>query len=60
MISWPHVASVLHLAVVAGVLYDDDVLERVEALHHAVDLLLDRRGLALAPRAVDRHQRLGV
>ena len=32
----------------------------VEVAHHLVDLLLDRRGLALAPRAVDGDQRLGL
>ncbi len=56
----PDVAAIAHLALVAGVLDDDDVLERVEVGHHRVDLLLDRRRLALAPRAVDRDQRLGV
>ena len=56
----PDVAAVLHLAVGVGVLDDDDVLERLEVAHHLVDLLLDRRGLALAPRAVDGDQRLGL
>jgi hypothetical protein len=31
-----------------------------EVGHDLVDLLLDRRGLALAPRAVDGDERLGV
>ena len=56
----PEVAALLHRAVGAGVLDDDDRLEVLEVAHLLVDLLLDRRGLALAPRAVDRDQRLGL
>ena len=52
------VAAILHLALDAGVLDDDDVLERLQVGHDVVDLLLDRGGLALAPGAVDGDQRL--
>ena len=54
----PEVAALLHRAVGARVLHDDHGLEVVEPAHDRVDLLLDRRGLALAARAVDRDQRL--
>ena len=40
--------------------HDDDVLERLEVADHGVDGGLDRRGLALAPSAVDGDQHLGV
>lgn len=56
----PDVAPVLHLAVLTRVLDHDDVLERLEVLHHLVDLVLDRCRLALAPRAVDGDQRLAL
>ena len=56
----PEVAPLLHRAVGARVLDDDDRLETLEAAHHLVDLLLDRRRLALAARAVDGDQRLGL
>jgi hypothetical protein len=54
------VAARAHLHVVAGVAHDDDVLERLEVAHHRIDSRLDGRGLALAPRAVDGDQRLGL
>ena len=56
----PDVAAVLHLAVGVGSLDHDDVLERLEVAHLLVDRLLDVRGLALAPGAVDGDQRLGL
>ncbi len=54
----PDVAAVLHLAVGVCVLDDEDRLDRADAADLLVHRLLDRRGLALAPGAVHRHQRL--
>ena len=56
----PDVAAVLHLTLGAGSLDHDDVLERLQLAHLLVDRLLDVRGLALAPGAVDSDQRLGL
>jgi len=54
----PHVAALLHVAVGVRVLDDEDRLDRGDVADLLVHLLLDRRGLALAPRAIDGHQRL--
>ena len=56
----PDVAALLHLALGALGLHDDDVLEVLQIAHHRVDLLLDRRDLALARGTVDGDQRLGL
>ena len=56
----PEVAALLHLALGLGVAHHDDRLEALEVAHLLVDLRLDRRRLALAPRAVDGDQRLGL
>ena len=40
--------------------HDEDRLDRRQILHHLVDALLDRGALALAARAVGRHERLGL
>ena len=40
--------------------HDEDRLERLDVAHHVVDLLLDRRRLALPPGAVDGDERLRV
>ena len=56
----PDVAALLHLALGARGAHDDDVLERADAGDLGVDRGLDRRGLALAPGAVDGDQHLGL
>ncbi len=56
----PDVAALLHLAVGVGGLDHDDVLKALEITHRLVDLLLDRRGLALTAGAVDGDQGLGL
>ena len=52
------VAPLGHRAVDPGRAHDDDRLQRPQLAHLLVDLLLDRRRLALAPRPVDGDQRL--
>ena len=57
----PDVAPGAHLAVAAGVAHHEHRLDRrVVAFHDSVNRLLDRRRLALASRAVNRDQRLGL
>ena len=56
----PDVAPLLHLAVGAGRLDDEDRLDRGDVADLLVDGRLDRRRLALAARAVDGDQRLRV
>ena len=50
------VATLAHRHLDSGVANHDDVLERLEVAHRLIDGFLDGRGLALAPRAVDRDQ----
>ncbi len=56
----PGVATVRHRRVVVGVPDDDDLLDARHVVEHTVDLLLDRRRLALAAGGVRGDQELGV
>jgi hypothetical protein len=56
----PNIAALGHLAALAGVPDHEDRLDRLDRADLFVHLLLDRRRLALAPRPVDRDQRLRV
>jgi hypothetical protein len=56
----PDVAAFAHRRVVVEPLDDEDRLDRLHVAHDLVDLLLDSGGLALAARAVDGDQRLGL
>ncbi len=54
----PDVPALRHRAVRAGVLHDDDRLERRQVGHLLVDVRLDRRGLAAAAGRVGGDERL--